>query len=134
MGYTHYWRTDGGLVIDDETYAKIVEGIKQISATAQEAGVEISEDYEADELYINGVGQYEHETFIFAKTLDEFNFCKTAGKPYDMVVTASLIYAKKILGDALTIKSDGRWLDWGDGVLLYETTFNEIPTQEEVFA
>jgi hypothetical protein len=134
MGYTHYWRTDGGLVIDDTTYAKIVEGIKQISATAQEAGVDISEDYEADELYINGVGQYEHETFIFGKTLDEFNFCKTAGKPYDMVVTASLIYAKKILGDALTIKSDGNWNDWDGGRLLYESTFDEIPTQEEVFA
>ena len=81
-----------------------------------------------------GVGQYEHETFIFAKTLDEFNFCKTAGKPYDMVVTASLIFAKKILGDALTIKSDGNWDDWDGGRLLYESTFDEIPTQEEVFA
>jgi len=51
MGYTHYWRTQGGLVIEDETYKKIVEGIKQISATAQEAGVGITEDYEEDEVW-----------------------------------------------------------------------------------
>jgi hypothetical protein len=133
MGYTHYWKTKSGLVIEDETFAKIVEGIKQISATAQEAGVEISEDYETDELYINGVGQFEHETFIFAKTLDEFNFCKTAGKPYDMVVTASLIYAKKILGEVFIINSDGNWNDWESGRLLYESVFNENPTEGEVF-
>jgi hypothetical protein len=43
------------------------------------------------------------------------------------VVTASLIHAKKIFGDAIEIKSDGNWDDWDSGKVLYETVFDIQP-------
>jgi len=42
-------------------------------------------------------------------------------------VTASLILAKKIFGEAISIRSDGNWSDWEGGQLLYESVFNIQP-------
>jgi hypothetical protein len=62
----------------------------------------------------------------------ESNFCKTARKPYDIAVTASLILAKKIFGDIIKVSSDGNWSDWESGQLLYESVYDIQP--ESVFA
>jgi hypothetical protein len=45
------------------------------------------------------------------------------------VVTASLIYAKTILGDDIKITSDGNWVDWQDGSILYEQVFGIEPLE-----
>jgi hypothetical protein len=53
-----------------------------------------------------------------------FNFCKTAGKPYDEVVTACLLVARDHFPeDILSIDSDGSWSDgdWQEGTKLYTT-------------
>jgi hypothetical protein len=42
-------------------------------------------------------------------------------------VTASLILAKKIFGEDISIRSDGNWTDWEDGQLLYESVYNIQP-------
>jgi len=132
MGYTHYWKSVG-LVIDEASFVDFINDVKQISATAQEAGIGIVEDYTPDEIIINGIAENGHETFVFSRTPEPFEFCKTNGKPYDMVVVAILIHAKKCF-PSLKIKSDGNWADLEGGRLLYESVFNIEPKEEEVFA
>jgi len=52
----------------------------------------------------NGVGDLAHETFLIEKKGTD-DFCKTARKPYDLLVVACLIAAWQILG--YTFSSDG---------------------------
>ena len=47
-----------------------------------------------------------------------FEFCKTAYKPYDLIVTAVLSLAKYYFKDDIDIGSDGGNSDWDDGVKL----------------
>lgn len=129
MGYTHYW--DIKEPIDSDAWDKLRKGIQQIVGTAQDAGIDIKDDSNDEQIFFNGVGAGEHETFVLELGDEGDNFCKTAEKPYDMAVTASLILLKKELGDAVIIKSDGTWADWESGQLLYETVFNIAP--ESVF-
>jgi hypothetical protein len=126
MGYTHYWN-----FIEEpsrEKFIEFAEGVKQLVATAQEAGIEIAdEEYGDDKIVFNGVGANSHETFYVSADGVDFNFCKTAQKPYDTAVTASLILAKKIFGDNIKVSSDGDWTDWESGQLLYESVYNIQP-------
>jgi hypothetical protein len=57
---------------------------------------------------------------------DFFEFCKTAMKPYDAVVTAILIRAKTIYGSCVRISSDGDWHEWQAGRDMYEAIFGEV--------
>lgn len=129
MGYTHYWEIKEP--IDSDAWDKLRKGIQQIVGTAQDAGIDIKDDSNDEQILFNGVGAGEHETFSLELGDEGDNFCKTAEKPYDMAVTASLILLKKELGDGVIIKSDGTWADWESGQLLYETVFNVQP--ESVF-
>jgi hypothetical protein len=51
-----------------------------------------------------------HETFFLhpkiGKTSDGFDSCKTARKPYDLMVKACLLICKEYLGDDIEISSD----------------------------
>jgi hypothetical protein len=77
-----------------------------------------------------------HETFYWAgiptqsewrkDEPDFFEFCKTAYKPYDAVVTAILIRAKSIYGSCVRISSDGEWSEWQAGRDMYEAIFGEV--------
>ena len=130
MGYTHYWKFNQEPT--PEKFAEFVEGVKQITATADEAGIPIGEElYESNYVRFNGVGDGAHESFYIELPVGDERyddgFCKTAEKPYDTAVTASLILAKKIFGEDIEIKSDGKWSDWQGGQLLYESVFNVQP-------
>ncbi len=67
----------------------------------------------------------DHETFVLERKpkqhswrKDEalvFNFCKTARKEYDGLVTATLLLAKHHLGDEIKISSDGGAKEWAEG-------------------
>lgn len=127
MGYTHYWKFNQKPTL--EKFAEFVQGVKQITATADEAGIPIGEElYESDCVRFNGVGDGAHESFYIELPVGDERyddgFCKTAQKPYDTAVTASLILAKKIFGEDIEIRSDGNWSDWEGGQLLYESMFN----------
>jgi len=125
MGYTHYWTVEKPISAD--AFAKLQEGIKAIIETATEAGSPIADESTDGIIAFNGVGAKSHETFVIKVGDTGFNFCKTAEKPYDAVVTASLILLKKELGLEVLISSDGRWIDWEGGQLLYETVFDIKP-------
>ena len=129
MGYTHYWTITEP--IDADAFSKLKKGIQQIVGTAQDAGIDIKDDSNDEQIVFNGVGAGEHESFFLALGDEGYNFCKTAGKAYDIAVTASLILLKHELGDGVLIKSDGKWSDWEGGQLLYETVYNTQP--ESVF-
>jgi NOL1/NOP2/fmu family ribosome biogenesis protein len=132
MGYTHYWTITKELT--PAQFKEWTEGIKAIVETATEAGIPLGNGlgFDApniDETLVafNGVGEGGHETFGIRLGDEGFDFCKTAEKPYDAVVTASLIHAKKIFGDAIEISSDGNWDEWDSGKVLYETVFDIQP-------
>jgi len=125
MGYTHYWTIKEPISAD--AFAKLQEGIKAIIETANEAGISISNESTDGTIAFNGAGRDAHETFVIQVGDTEFNFCKTAEKPYDAVVCASLILLKKELGDKVTVSSDGGWHKWQGGRLLYETVFDIQP-------
>jgi hypothetical protein len=125
MGYTHYWTVKEPISAD--AFAKIQEGIKAIIETATEAGIPIADESTDGVIAFNGVGANSHETFVIKVGDTGFNFCKTAEKPYDSVVTASLILLNKELGLEVLISSDGGWHNWQGGRLLYETVFDIEP-------
>ena len=132
MGYTHYWTIKQE--ITPAQFKEWTEGVKVIVETAIEAGIPLGNGLGFDApnidetlVALNGVGAGGHETFGIRLGDEGFDFCKTAEKPYDAVVTASLIHAKKIFGDAIEIKSDGNWDDWDSGKVLYETVFDIQP-------
>lgn len=83
----------------------------------------------------NGLGpDLDHETFVFAAKREKpydgapddqlgWAFCKTARKPYDLAVTATLAYmAAKWDFD---VSSDGDSGDWEAGVALAQEVFGE---------
>src|ERR1051326_9035884 len=75
----------------------------------------------------NGIGDDAHEPFVFPYVFPDhasFNFCKTAGKPYDEIVTSCLIVARDHFPPSvLEISSDGSWPDWSSGAKLYSSVF-----------
>jgi hypothetical protein len=76
-----------------------------------------------------GKGELGHEPFLLTsadvETDQEFSpcigFCKTARKPYDMLVCATLILVNNIAPDLLDIRSDGGIEDWEPALRLART-------------
>jgi len=62
----------------------------------------------------NGYGALEqdHESFLLCQQEQRDWFCKTAAKPYDFLVVATLILANTYCPDCYDISSDGDELDW----------------------
>jgi hypothetical protein len=137
MGYTHYWTQTRDLTAGD--MGAIAHALQAINDATEVliAGWDGSGEPEMsfDTLGFNGCGNDGHETFrINAKRELPFEgadrerlgwaFCKTARKPYDIVVTAMLtILAAKYGFD---VGSDGRASDWDDGVKLASKALGEI--------
>jgi hypothetical protein len=138
MGYTHYWyRLDGSN--DREAFRQLGTDAKRIIAQAERNGIRLANwdgtgEPEFTELSfaLNGVGEEAHESFRWKVNAERhemdtdewlFDFTKTAYKPYDAVVTAILIRAKVLYGDAVRVESDGSWDDWAEGRALYEQVF-----------
>jgi hypothetical protein len=74
-------------------------------------------------------GDCSYETFGLARVTERnpwqdgplvFAYCKTAYRPYDVVVTAVLIAFKRHFGDLVTVASDGNDANWDDGRILAE--------------
>jgi len=147
MGYTHYFK---GLKTSDV----FAEGVRDIVTAAAELGIKVCgpDGYgdpivTADFIALNGDAEanLDYESFVIRNN-DRFNFCKTARRPYDAVVTAILIWA--IVGEFdgyENIGTDGSWEDWvnpgrhdgtgesrPNGFEVYEQAFGEKLTDEEI--
>jgi hypothetical protein len=143
LGYTHYFYTKP--VIDQRKFNQLVQdvrkiyaypGVKDFIVADPETGTGDPIASEEGIIEFNGIKEDSHETFqllrrsAYAPNADEefaFQFCKTALKPYDVVVTCVLIRAKKVLGNEILVRSDGDWGDWIEGRRLYKEVFNEEP-------
>lgn len=144
MGYTHYFTKRGIEREDSRRYEMFANGARRIieyattydniqiaDAMGDKLGAwEITDTHVA----FNGFGPDSHETFYWPASAEGFNFCKTARKPYDAVVTACLIHLKDVYGEGVDIGSDGYWSEWSDGARLYRNALGltaEAPFKEE---
>ena len=80
----------------------------------------------------DGAWPWRQAVLSFEVGLNEERCCKTAYKPYDMVVTAILIRATQLLGreymegnGCKEISSDGDWDEWVSGRRLVKRVFPE---------
>lgn len=105
---------------------KIIDHCKSLDVTiAFECDVNKPPEVSDEMIRFNGVGNEGHETFIlfkkkpaaspFTQSGEYFYFCKTAHKPYDLVVGLILLAAAKNAPGVLNISSDGDW----DGEWVY---------------
>jgi hypothetical protein len=75
--------------------------------------LDATELFRDDNLLFNGHEDDSHESFFLPSGQDpEFNFCKTARKPYDLFVMISLVLAHRHMPHCFDIGSDGNEDDW----------------------
>lgn len=106
MGYTNYWKQSQDFT--QAEWVKIQSNASAITKHAREKlGIPLDVRSDNEHLVIDGTMEDAHETFILEKLADDFAFCKTASKPYDVVVKAILMSAKAHAPDSINIRSDG---------------------------
>jgi hypothetical protein len=153
MGYTHYWRRQKNLPA--RTFALWADDVQRIINTrplltdaqgfsARAALLELDErEFSSELVSFNGKGELGHETFFVPKVRDSaeweraekglwFDFCKTARKPYDVAVVASLI-AFKLRFPKTILSSDGHAGDLIDGRKLASEVLGNVPPIGELF-
>ncbi len=117
MGYTHYWTF--GAFIEEKAHKKALQDCRKvIKASPVPLG-----NWEGtgkpklqDGFNFNGVGADAHENLMMGKEPNRENwFCKTAQKPYDIVVVACLCILQDSLGTSFNATSDGDPHEWEDG-------------------
>lgn len=135
MGYTHYFAQKKEF--SGTEWNDIVQKTKLIYQLCE--GSMIKLQYECDipkkpvanreMIRFNGKDREGYETFIITKKLNpQFNFCKTAYKPYDLAVCLVLLVAHKVAPGTLDIGSDGDWdKDWKGAKNAYLLLFGEAP-------
>lgn len=116
MGYTHYWnqRRDftraewRQVCVDIGAILKHVQHELNIPLANGGGDPGTQPEIDAAAIIFNGLGDNAHETFIVNRVRpakEEWqskrgdDFCKTARKPYDLAVTASLCYLSTITRD-----------------------------------
>jgi len=132
MGYTHYWSIKPfhlhakQLRIDETTRVMLV----LLCSDAHDVPIQLEVNNGGERglsFVLSGVGRDAHEGFCWPPQPDPSaepsplfsDFCKTAQKPYDVLVTACLTIAQAMLGrDVLTLRTDGEAYDWRLGVRL----------------
>ena len=131
MGYTHYWTHTG---FSAEQWAEIKRAAGTLIASSPCKLV-----YEYDEprssphidgasIRFNGNGENGHETFELRREQQEPTFCKTAQKPYDVVVAAILVAARYVAPGVIVVKSDGDEKDWKRGLRFAKRVLgHEVP-------
>jgi hypothetical protein len=135
MGYTHYWRRKVDLSLGWSSFLKdVIKVYKNLPLHTDSAGGYYKDSplkignwdgkgkpaFNSKEIRFNGAGKdLDHETFSFPRIRKKekfdskpengmfFDFCKTAEKPYDLLVTACLLLAQKHFGNKIIVSSDG---------------------------
>lgn len=146
MGYTHYYYRPAEL--DAKKFRDFSDDVAFMAARLPEHSLSAGGFYsdhplvicgwdgkgdptfDGDEVRFNGNGpDMDHETFAIERVYEPrdwespehrlyFSFCKTARKPYDLLVTAALIAFKHRFGDEVRVSSDGDDDEWREGVAL----------------
>lgn len=140
MGYTHYWGQTRDFTAEE--WQQIREDMAAILHVAQIGrGVKLAGGLgkarsrpviDANKVEFNGVGEGSHETFGFRRNGGgEGSFCKTARKPYDIVVTAALCYLSSV-HKAFDVSSDGYGYNFTDGLELAREALPRLANQLDV--
>ena len=137
MGYTQYWtfnptkKTPEQFKIVLNEVKKIIEAkpeIKVFGWDDEKHGFYAEPTLKPEYINFNGdpENDLDYESFMFIPTEKKRNFCKTARKPYDLIVCTTLISLAKNL-DRFTFASDGNMSDdeWIQAFQLYENLFGE---------
>ena len=152
MGYTHYWRTKNSTDTSWKKFTSTCRKLyKNLPATTETAGgfykndpIEIADGLGENKpifnnvmVYFNGKGELGHETFMIKRIPNQnSDFCKTARKPYDLLVVACLIAAYQILDYRFCsdgFYNDNTCDDLQQGIDYYNTVIKpEIPVNQEI--
>jgi len=140
MGYTHYWTFDRSKMTQDELKIAFKKAIDEIVTLKNNLPKEIvikggqGDDepiFNEKEIWFNGNSESDEDHETFGITLEQpepryqggnvnFDSCKTARKPYDLLVCASLIALNKYMPKAFTYSSDGGEEDWKKPKAFYQ--------------
>jgi hypothetical protein len=137
MGYTHYFTPKKASPKKwDELLKQVKKLHEALPANTDTAGGYSSNDpltikgglgkgepeFSKKVICFNGDGDkgLDHETFIIEPDVTDWNFCKTARKPYDLLVCAVLIATRSILN--YEVSSDGNLDDWTPAIIFYIDT------------
>lgn len=139
MGYTHYWTQTRAFKAAE--WREVSNDIGRILAYAQGFGIPLGDwegeagsqpTFDASHIGFNGIGDDSHETFVIdRKRTKQWErgtlggaFCKTAEKPYDVVVKACLCYLSSVTGTH-DVSSDGNGKDFLAGLDLAKAALPE---------
>lgn len=143
MGYTHYWRSPKGFT--KTAWSAFTEDVKKILQAVQDRGIKLCREFNdvnsppivnQEKVFFNGAGDDGHETFVMTLEKNEFDFCKTARKDYDLAVCACLILAKHHFGDSITVSTGGHPAEWRSALELVRSEMGkgDFPfARKEVF-
>ena len=149
MGYTHYWNYVPSRIKDTEVLRKkFKRASKQIKKFANFINGEKSFNicggfgdgapvFNETEIWFNGDGteSMDHETFRIYWSTDEKAFCKTAHKPYDLLVCFALLTFAEIFGkNVFSFSSDGDMEDeeWQRACEYYQDVTGKKPITESI--
>jgi hypothetical protein len=127
MGYTHYFQLH-----EEPTPTRWESFTRGVNQLIDESDVPVLAKTDENRVLIEGVGENAHETFYIERGSIRWNFCKTARKPYDELVTAVLILARYTF-DSFSLSSDGNWSDWVLGRELFTRVKRLEPAEDTVF-
>jgi len=144
MGYTHYWeiKSDPSDAEGVRRKFKRASGnIKRFAKFCETQDLfrvcgglgEGKPIFNESEVWFNGdeKNELDHETFNvrwrdFLKN-ESRGFCKTAYKPYDLLVCFSILALAEEFKNRFTFSSDGDEQDWKQAFELYETFTGKQP-------
>ena len=126
MGYTHYWNSTGLFPGPFQLAVRDIKELIKLSIIDIAGGDGTGKPIvNKNEIVFNGRRakaqgdpDESHETFAIDPEPCEFSFCKTAVKPYDIVVAGALVILKHHCGDSFNVSSDGEMADFQDAIKL----------------
>lgn len=129
MGYTHYIQQKKDCPQEQwDSICAMAKELYTVGLLTTPLPIQLESDdaappeFNNQHIHFNGIGDEGHETFYVQKHhLNQFNFCKTNGKPYDTFVVAVLCLMHRIAPDVWDITSDGLEDDWQEGLKLART-------------
>ena len=152
MGYTHYWSLKDS-TLSQKNFNKVLKDIQKIENYIKENKIRndfytddkvnlfsgngegkgiyydggmLGGKFECTAFYMNGDASkgLDYETFSFTVGENEWNFCKTARKPYDIAVCMILLSLKyHVRSTKVTSDGDGEQDEWGQAFDLWKVIF-----------
>jgi len=121
MGYSHYFpHTE----VTKEVWANIVvDCVKAWYVVDIPVTVEFTDKL----IMVNGIDEDLHEDFVLNREgSNGFESCKTAQKPYDLLVCMCLLIYKNHSPETIELSSDGRDSDWKEATDMVNNCFEQL--------